>query len=351
MKLYQIVEIAGNDNHAGTKATADIAKIAERMGFVPVRIRMRSTALSKMAKLQRQIGYLADWHAAEQQIEQGAVVLLQHPFHYPQLTREKTLRKLKEERHVRYICLVHDVEKLRGFRYNAYYEREFKTMMDLMDVLIVHNDCMADYFMGLGVEQSRIVRLGIFDYLQEESQTDHPVFAREITTAGNLDTVKCAYIGQLHQLAPLKVRLFGPNFDARMTAYDNICYGGNLSSDEIPKRLDRGFGLVWDGSSIEGCLGEAGQYLRYNNPHKLSLYLSSGLPVVIWKGAAEALFVEKHGLGMVVDSLFELPDRMNQLTEEQYSAYTAHIQPVREQLIHGCYGEAALYEALERIRR
>lgn len=351
MKLYQIVEIAGNDNHAGTKATADIAQIAERIGFIPVRIRMRSTALSKMAKLQRQVGYLKDWHLAEKQIEQNATVLLQHPFHYPQLTREKTLRKLKEERHVRYICLVHDVEKLRGFRYNAYYEQEFKTMMDLMDVLIVHNDCMADYFVQMGVDRRQIVRLGIFDYLQKAEQVTRPVFAREITTAGNLDTVKCAYIGQLHQLAPLKIRLFGPNFDEGMTEYANICYGGNLPSDEIPKRLNRGFGLVWDGSSIEGCLGEAGQYLKYNNPHKLSLYLSSGLPVVIWKGAAEAPFVEKYGLGMTVDSLLELPDRIEKLTEEQYNVYTAHIQPIREHLTHGCYAETALWKALELIRR
>ena len=82
MKLYQIVEIAGSGNHAGTKATADIAEIAEQMGFMPVRIQMRSTALSKMAKIQRQIGYLKDWHQAWRCIEKESIVLLQHPFHY-----------------------------------------------------------------------------------------------------------------------------------------------------------------------------------------------------------------------------------------------------------------------------
>ena len=104
MKLYQIVEIAGSGNHAGTKATADIAEIAEQMGFMPVRIQMRSTALSKMAKIQRQIGYLKDWHQAWRCIEKESIVLLQHPFHYQQLTREKTLRKLKEQRNVKYNC-------------------------------------------------------------------------------------------------------------------------------------------------------------------------------------------------------------------------------------------------------
>lgn len=351
MKLYQIVEIAGNDNHAGTKATADIAEIAEQMGFMPVRIQMRSTAVSKTAKIQRQIGYLNDWHRAYQCIEKEAIVLLQHPFHYPQLTREKTLRKLKEQRHVKYISLVHDVEKLRGFRYNDYYAREFQTMLELMDVLIVHNASMAAYFIELGIEPERIVKLDIFDYLQKEDKNSVPAFEREITVAGNLDTVKCGYIGQLHQLNPMKVRLFGPNFDKKLASYDNIQYGGNLPSDEIPSRLDRGFGLIWDGSSIDGCQGDAGQYLRYNNPHKLSLCLSSGIPVVIWKGAAEAEFVEKNGLGLTVDSLNELPEIMEKLTEEKYNEFIQNIRPVRERLIQGYYGRTAIQKAIELVRR
>ena len=351
MKLYQIVEIAGNDNHAGTKATADIAVIAEKLGFSPVRIRMRSTALSKTAKLQRQIGYLKDWHEACRQIEPHSIVLLQHPFHYPQLTREGTLSKLKEQKHVRYICLVHDVEKLRGFRYNEYYQREFEKMLEWMDVLIVHNDRMADYFEKQGVDRKRIVKLGIFDYLQKKSDGSVPAFAREITVAGNLDTIKCGYIGQLYQLDPLSVRLYGPNFDKKLAAYENIQYGGNLPSDEIPSKLDRGFGLVWDGTSIEGCLGDAGQYLQFNNPHKLSLYLSSGLPVVIWSGAAEAAFVSEHGLGMTAASLGELPRRMAELRDTDYNAYIRNIIPVRDNLIHGYYGRCALQKALELVRR
>lgn len=351
MKLYQIVEIAGNDNHAGTKATADIAAIAERLGFSPIKIRMRSTALSKAAKLQRQIGYLKDWHEACQRIEPYSVVLLQHPFHYPQLTREGTLSKLKNQKHVRYICLVHDVEKLRGFRYSEYYQREFQMMLEWMDVLIVHNDCMADYFEKLGVDSKRIVKLDIFDYLRKGSDNSVPAFAREITVAGNLDTVKCGYIGQLHELDPLTIRLYGPNFDEKLAAYKNIQYGGNWPSDKIPSKLDRGFGLVWDGTSIAGCLGDAGQYLRFNNPHKLSLYLSSGLPVVIWSGAAEAAFVSEHGLGMTVSSLEELPKRMEELTETDYDTYIRNIIPVRDNLIRGYYGKCALQKALELVRR
>ena len=70
---------------------------------------------------------------------------------------------------MKYISLVHDGEKLRGFRYNDYYAREFQTMLELMNMLIVHNDCMAAYFIELGVDHDKIVKLDIFDYLQKNS--------------------------------------------------------------------------------------------------------------------------------------------------------------------------------------
>lgn len=50
--------------------------------------------------------------------------------------------------------------------------------------------------------------------------------------------------------------------------------------------------MVWDGESIDGGLGLSGQYLKYNNPHKLSVIFTSGLPVIIWNEAAEAGLVK-----------------------------------------------------------
>ena len=50
--------------------------------------------------------------------------------------------------------------------------------------------------------------------------------------------------------------------------------------------MEGSFGLVWDGISVETCAGVYGEYLKVNNPHKTSLYLASGIPVIIWKEAA-----------------------------------------------------------------
>ena len=61
MKKYQIVEISENYNHAGSKATQDIAEIADQLGYQRIIVRMNTTKKTKLAKVKRQIGYRKDW--------------------------------------------------------------------------------------------------------------------------------------------------------------------------------------------------------------------------------------------------------------------------------------------------
>lgn len=349
MKTYQIVEVAGKNNDAGTKAVQDATTIAEESGFKSVFVKMRTTRDGALAKAVRQIGYWNDWNMVYHAIEPESIVLLQNPFHYKQLTREKILRKLKDIKKVKFISLVHDVEELRKFRYNDYYKHEFETMLEIVDVLIVHNDRMAEFFKQRGVPEEKIVVLEIFDYLQDNEPATTPTFEKKITVAGNLDTKKCVYIKELSELKGVEVQLYGPNFDPAMKEAAHIHYGGSFPPDEIPSKLTSGFGLVWDGTSIDGCHGDAGQYLRYNNPHKLSLYLSSGLPVVIWSGAAEADFVQQHRVGIVVDSLFDLPKKMAELTVAEYHSIAQNVEKVAKDLIKGVYLGEALKETLKKM--
>ena len=348
MDKYQIVEITEQLNHAGTKATADICVIADSLGFKKVNIKMATTVDSFLGKIQRQIGYYRDWKDAEKVITSNSILLLQHPFHHKQLTRDKTLQRIKNKG-VKVISVVHDIEELRAFRYNDYYKNEYRVMLDLADVIIVHNDIMRQWLVNQGYNNKKLISLNIFDYLQESENKKEIEYERSITIAGNLDTNKCGYIKQLSELNDVKVNLYGPNFDDELSASDNIAYHGSFPVNEIPKKLDRGFGLVWDGDSIDGCLGLSGQYLRYNNPHKLSLYLSSGIPVVIWENAAEATFVKKNGLGITVKSLRELGDKFDEITDDDYLHMINNVDLISKKLQTGFYAKQAISNALSII--
>lgn len=349
MNRFQIVEITGEFNHAGTKATADIAVVAERMGFNEQILRMRTTKKGLLPKIQRQMGYIKDWKNCYDFIPNDAIVLLQHPFHHPQLTREKNLLALKRKKKVKFISVVHDVEELREFRYNDYYKREFEVMLDLADIIIVHNSMMKQFFLDKGVGSERLVTLEIFDYLQEKKRSN-VTFEKSITIAGNLDITKCRYIIELGKLEEVKVNLYGPNYNKGLDQYKNVKYNGSFLSNEIPEKLTVGFGLVWDGDSIDGCQGQLGKYLKYNNPHKLSLYLSSGMPVVIWDGAAEAKFVKKNGVGVCVESLTELNDVFEGMSESDYNMMIENIYRISRDLKSGAYTERAINKALSMMQ-
>lgn len=348
---FQIVEIAPDFSHAGTKATADVAAIAERLGFQRISVRMDTEKIGLGGKLQRQMGFLRDWAKAKKEIPAGSIVLLQEPFHYPQVTREKTLQGLKAKG-VRFIAMVHDVEALRKFRDNAYYKREFQTMLELSDRLIVHNEAMEAYFIKTGVPKAHLFQLGIFDYLYSEAAQKAlrmPSFDRSLTIAGNLDPEKSGYISHLSEIPAVSFHLFGPNFRPFSKNVQNIRYGGIFSGDEIPTVLTEGFGLIWDGDSMETCSGDAGEYLRFNSPHKLSLYLSAGLPVILWEEAAAASLIRSSGAGLTIASLKELPKKLQEIKITDYEAMAEKAKSLGERLRAGFYTERIVAKCLESL--
>ena len=346
MDKFQIAEISGCQAHAGTKATEDVITIAKRIGFEPLYVQMNDLKPGVLHKLNRQFRFYVDWEKAYKRATAGSIILLQHPFHYPQMTREKTLLKMRNKKNVHFISIVHDVEELRILGKEQYHKREFEFMMKIADVLIVHNNVMRDFFIAKGFDKEKIVVLGIFDYLRNESNSKLPVFEKSVTIAGNLDVKKSGYLANLPDVN-CKFYLYGPNFS--LGEADNVIYDGVLLPDQIPKVLTKGFGLIWDGDSIETCKGGFGDYLRYNNPHKLSLYLSSGLPVIIWKNAAEAKFVEENGVGYTVESLPDVQKLMEMISENKYKKMAERVREVSKRLIDGEYMQTALTNAMSII--
>ena len=258
---------------------------------------------------------------------------------------QKTIKNLKQEKKVKIISFIHDVEKLRGIFLNDDMQHEFDFMLNNADVFIVHNARMAAFFEEQGVKQEKIVILGIFDYLSHK--VSDKSFENSINIAGNLDTQKSGYISKLKELSDVKIHLFGPNYIKNIDN-DNIIYHGSFPMDLIANQLCGGFGLVWDGSELEACTGPNGNYLRYNNPHKLSLYLASGIPVFIWSGAAEAEFVKEHGVGVTISSLYDVPQILQNMTKERYNQYLMAVNEIAGQLREGKYTRQAL-EKSEKI--
>lgn len=347
MKKYQIYENGRENNNAGSKATKDANMIGEQLGYSTLMLTERTIRSGFNGKAQRQLGYTLDWLSIYRSIENGSIVFLQNPFRQRQIVRNRVLCLLKEKKNVKYISLVHDVEELRGILDADYCHDEFQFMLDHSDIFIVHNQVMKDYFIHKGIENDRIVVLEIFDYLQTY-EPHLPRFSTSVVIAGNLDPVKSKYISQLSKLHDTHFELFGSNYSCEKAP--NVHYNGAVSAEKLPKHLSNGFGLVWDGDRIETCCGNTGEYLKYNDPHKLSLYLSSGLPVIIWKRAAEAAMIEDYGLGICIDSLYELEKILTGISAEEYAHFAHAVSCIAPRLCNGSFLRRAIHEAESRLR-
>ena len=345
--LYQVVESNKNIFNAGSKATSDITLIAEKMNFKPLYVHPIEAKNNILSKLVNQTRYFFEWSKLYKKVADNSVILLQHPFRNRQCNREKSILKLKERKNIKVISLIHDIEELRNSVYNEHYRSEFEFMVRVADQSIVHNSKMKEWLKDKGVSESKIVILEIFDYLSD-SPNNEKNFANNIIIAGNLDSSKSAYLGEIQNVSNLNFDLYGVNY--KNNASPNIAYHGAFKPEELSEQFTSGFGLVWDGTSIDTCDGNTGNYLRYNNPHKLSLYISSGVPVVIWKQAALATFVQEKGIGLCVDSLTECAELISNMSKDQYDEMCSRVNEESIKLRSGFYSKKALEEALRRIQ-
>lgn len=350
--MYQICEVNETENHAGSKAPADITNIASKMGFEKVYIKTITKNQGKLGKFKRQLHYIVDWNRAYERISNGSILLIQPPFHKRQFNREHILRKLKDKKNVKFISLIHDVEELRKLFFNKYYEHEFEFMLSISDTIIVHNKVMKKWFLSKGVDENKIVTLEIFDYLQDMNQWKCKTirFEKIINIAGNLDTSKSKYIGKLGNLKNIRFNLFGPNFNMDLAQYKNLEYKGSFPVDVIPTMLNEGFGLIWDGDKLNTCSDSTGHYLKFNNPHKLSLYLSSGLPVFIWKDAAEAEFIVDNHIGFAIESICDIEDILKNMKVEEYDILKKNVRDIGFKLINGEYTNKAIKSAIDKVK-
>lgn len=346
-RRYQIWEYAGEDYVAGGKAPRDIKSILESRGYETISIHPYKEGDGESEESWSYQRLREEWKKGYDRIDPNSLLFLQYPFRQRQKERRQMLSRLKAEKNIGIITLLHDVEQLRKIFLHTFSEGDFRFLTDISDAVIVHNRRMREYFIETGMDGKKLVSLDLFDYLYHETDFQKQ-FEKSIVIAGNLDKRKSPYIGELGKLKPLHIHLYGPNYTNKPDEWEDgesIIYHGSFPSNEIPQILDRGFGLVWDGDSLDTCSGSTGEYLRYNNPHKLSLYLASGLPVIIWKEAAEAAFVEKHGVGFTVNSLYEIQKLLENVTKEQYVRFLSQVQKISAKLIQGEYTRLAVEKA------
>lgn len=258
-----------------------------------------------------------------------------------------SIAKLKK---CKIVTIVHDVKTLKG-------QSEKNELSKIAtDVIIVHNEAMANWFSTQNIK-SKVVVLEIFDYLNDKTPTQNNQIKEpdpyNIVYAGGLANKKNSFLYKidLENKNEYAIKLYGKGFESDKVIVKNsiLDYIGMFPSNEVAHKIVGHFGLVWDGESTEECSGLLGNYLKFNNPHKTSLYLSAGLPVIIWKEAALSSFIEKNNLGITISSVGELNSALKNLSTKDYQRIKTCVLAHQEKINSGHYYKKAIEEAVKAI--
>lgn len=355
--LYYIKISHRKRETAGFKAPDDVNQICDQMGMRPVEFPCFPIHYSRLRKrLWLYTAVPMHWLKLLLRVKRGSIVFFQHPMYANKLITPmvRLIRRLKK---CRFVALIHDLESLRkgigGGVVDYKQDREEYSdtvLLDAFDRIICHNASMRAYMLERGFPAEKLIGLGIFDYLcPDNGRVPELTAPPQISVAGNLAPAKSGYVYDM-DVSGVGLNLYGIYFDAdAFHGKENVRYNGAFHPDELPGALEGSFGLVWDGPVSSTCAGNTGEYLRYNNPHKTSLYLAANLPVIIWDQAALAPFILQNGLGITVSSLDQIGDAVRALAPEDYDRMRKNARAMGERIRGGSFFRAAAEAAIEAL--
>lgn len=335
-------------SYALSKARYDVERLAVERGYKPVSFRSLDSAHGNHFMWLR-LGILCvyDWICFFIRVEKGAIILLQYP-HLPLKSAPIVrffLPIIARAKRCTFVAFIHDLDSMRAVNGSAAVYSDTK-LLRMFQRVICHNSKMKEVLPSLGVRMENIYQLNLFDYLCDDVPDKSCfIFKKnnvEIAFAGNLSNVKSGFLYQLNSLwdSTVLLKLYGNGYCKIKST--RVQYLGIVSPQKLPAILDATFGLVWDGSSTETCSGTYGQYLTLNNPHKVSLYLAAGIPVIIWEGSALAEFITKNGLGVSVSSLAEIPHVIACIDDIAYKSMRENAQYESRKVRTGYYFNTVL---------
>lgn len=347
MRRIFINTLWSEEENGGSKAKTDINVTLRNNGYEELRTQPKGITNKKIRKGVGLLNALRLFF-----LPKDSVVVYQSPSYL--LILDKLIMAAHKMCKFNLVMFIHDIESLRKlfFLDNRKFPELETNFYKQCDYIVCHNESMKKYLMGLGIPSDRIVPIEIFDYrLDEMVQPKDNYDNDSIIIAGNLTREKSSFIYQLDDIASdnLKINLYGFGYDKKDETKSSVNYLGLYSPEEIPYVIDGKWGLVWDGNSLESCTGSTGEYLVYINQHKVSLYLASKIPVIMWSKSGLAPFITENDVGICVDSLTNIEQVLKEITPERYSEIKRNTEDISAKLMNGDYSSKALHEIEKKI--
>lgn len=322
----------GQKFNAASKARVDVSKILEANGCIPYNVYPRYYNFRKsfiLTLIEVILKYIRLYFL----LKKGDTLIIQFPVNKRFLSYFFYFLKLVKLKGVNIQFIIHDLDYLR-FRSYEKFKLKIFDLLRLADLLVVHTHNMKDLLRSENIH-NRANILYLFDYLTDDEiiNTDYCVNHRDdIIFAGNLQ--KSEFLANLFEFSFKNVKFLFYGLQIELPFSESMKYIGPFKPDNT-SFIKGGWGLVWDGQSLDGCTGMKGNYLRYNASHKLSLYITAGIPVIVWNQCGLKEWIENNKLGISIGSLKELDEIISNVSQKDYLIYLESVRKMSEKLRTG----------------
>ena len=258
-----------------------------------------------------------------------SVVLVQHPITHNSLRKYLSIKLILKKHQA--VALVHDIDHCRMDIKN---KRDLKLLSQYKR--IITTGYLEQFFVKNA--KANMQRLKVWDYQLESDSTIHADAKAgfSLLYAGKMYP---KHIKDLMQSTQKPVALFGTNF-TEPEQKGNYAYFGAFDGDRPDfSNVVNPWGIVFTTAHPT--------YFKYNCPHKLSLYLACGIPVIVFAETYAAHFVENNGCGIVINNIDEVDTALAKKDHEQYLKLQAKAIAIGQKMQTGYF----LREALEELFR
>ncbi|BAQ56422.1 conserved hypothetical protein [Lactobacillus acetotolerans] len=288
MKKYIVgPKMKENGLFAGNKFPRDVIKICEVMGYKPVFVR-------EIYSKKRPWQLLEDYFHLLKIKSNSVVIYIDQVA--PRISR-KLVYSVLQRKNVKVIPLLEDMDIIRN---NSISKKQQKRMLNCLNksaIIISQNKKMSDYLKEKGIS-TEIVELNLLDFLTTKFKSNHhfPLNTWTICYGGSLSFSQSGFLRNIELRSSDKVKyyIYGKG-DISNDVSKPLFYKGVFSAEECINKLKGDWGLVWNGQSSNNTNSQDSfsVYYDYVCPHKLSMYLLCGMPVIVSSKSAVANFVKK----------------------------------------------------------
>ncbi len=268
-------------------------------------------------------------------ISHGDIVIFQSPTWNGTRFDLEYIKRLKLYENIKIAVFIHDVIPLM-FSSNYYLMKDTISLYNMADVLIVPSEKMLSILRKEGLTVDKIIIQEMWDNTTD-IKLGKPNFNNVINFSGSPKRFNIVNSWSINT----KLKVFSKDFDVKN---NNVDYEGWYDNSELLIKLNKngGFGLVWEQSWDS-------EYYTTNVSFKLSTYLAAGIPVIVPKKLSNSHLIEEYGLGIVVESIEEVQDIIENLTDNDYNSLVNNVFNFRELLVQGFFTKKILIDTIHAI--